>query len=1196
MKKPTPAIQRAMDAAERLSCQGETPTYELLREVLGGASYNTISQGLKYWRTHKQQEEEKERQKQQQLTDELALFRHLVDQSNDSLYIVDPASGRFLDANETAYSHLDYTREELLQLRIMDISTHISNQQEWSELIDRYRENESLRFETEQRKKDGSLIPVELIARLYAKDGAEYLICACRDIADRKRLTDDLKDSREQLKRRLDFEQLISELSTALIDLQPASVDRIIDATLKRIGEFTGADRSYLFQRNTDGQTFRCSHEWCKQGVEAQLAYLDKCLISDFKPFINKFEQGKAFILYRNDIPEYVPVMHEVFAEGNIQSIINVPLNWDGDWQGFIGLDSLDPARRWTDDESLLLKIIAQILSRAFDHWNCDNQFRLSEQRAKQYLQLAGVMIVALNTQGEVTLINERGCELLGYAEADILGKVWSTHFIPKSDRKRVERVFHRLMQGGTTDHDSVNDVRILHKNGSIRWFSCNITLLRDNNGEIIGTLSSGEDITERKRMESELRLSEEKFRAIFENVPVGLVILDAKKFTPISFNSQAHNMLGYTRKEFARLRLMDASVNESKEEIKHHLARIMEEGHESFESVHRTKDGRSITLLVNIESMLLQGHPVLINTFVDISEQKRVEQALQQTQEELDVLAFYDPLTSLPNQRLFLDHLSIAMGTALRDDKRVAICHLDLDHFKTVNRTWGKEVGDQLLVAVAGRLSNGVREGDTIARWGGDEYTLLLGGLNDESECREALKRILKLLRRPYLILEKAITLSASIGATIYPDDHCDADTLLRHASHAMYLTKINGRNHYSLFDIAENLQLQAWSNERDRLELAMEGNQLLLQYQPKINMRQGNVYGVEALLRWRHPEKGLLTYDDFLPEIKDHKLILTLDRWVLNLAVKQLLAWHRQNIDLTISINISVRSLEEEGFVAMVREVIDSHPDLVPNKLEFELIETEALGDIDRVTKVIGELKGLGIDTALDDFGTGFSSLTYLCRLPARILKIDQSFVRNMLDDDGDLSIVEGVISLARAFDREVIAEGVESEEHGVQLLRLGCECAQGYHIARPMFAQDVPDWMHDYNPPAIWQSKESQEVQHDYVTLLSIEAEHCKWMHQIEQTLLGDSSFKPPDLKSTQCRFGRWYYDYGHHRYGHMKSFKVLEKYHEQVHDLGIDLIKKHYGKQSVSQAEMESLNQASDDLLKQVSQLLLDAAQE
>ncbi|MEN8180317.1 MAG: EAL domain-containing protein [Pseudomonadota bacterium] len=1195
MRKPTPAIQRAMDAAERLSHLGKTPTYELLREELGGASYNTISQGLKLWRSKKQNNEEEARLKQQQQTDELVLFRNLVDQSSDSLYIVDPVSGHFLDANEIAYSHLGYTRDDFLRLHVLDISTHISNEQEWHALVKNYREHDKQLFETKQRKKDGSLIPVELNARLYSDGTDEYLICSCRDITDRKRLSDDLNESREQLKRRIDFERLISEFATALIDLQPTSVDRIIGSTLKELGLFANADRSYLFQTNDDDLSFRCSHEWCRSGIAPQIESLENCLISDFLPFIERLERGKALELKREELSDDAGVLTEIFDAGNIQSIINVPLHWGGQWQGFIGFDSLDPAKRWSDDEILLLRVITQTLSRAFDHWHSEAQYRFSEKRANQYLQVAGVMMMALNDKAEVSLINQKGCELLGCDESEILGRNWCRHFIPESDREEVDRNFSRLLQDDEDDYDLVNDIRVLHRDGTVRWVSCNVTLLRNQTGKVIGTLSSGEDITKRKQMEAELRLSEEKFRAIFENVPIGIVILDAKKFTPLSFNSQAHNMLGYTRQEFRQLRPMDAAFDESNDEIKRHLARIRDEGHESFESMHKTKDGKRITLLVNIESMLLHDQPVLINTFVDISEQKRVEQALQQTQQELDVLAFYDPLTNLPNQRLFLDHMSMAMGAAQRDAKLLAVCHLDLDNFKSVNRSYGKEAGDQLLVAVAGRLSKSVRDGDTIARWGGDEYTLLLGGLNTDTECREALKRILKLLRRPYTVAGQKIRLTASIGVTIYPDDHSDADTLLRHAAHAMYLTKVNGRNNFSLFDVAENLMLQEWSDERDRLDLAIDADELRLQYQPKLNMRQGSVYGVEALVRWQHPEKGLLAHDNFLSEIKDHQLILNLDRWVLNQAVMQLSAWQKQNINLIISVNVSVRSLEEAGFVSMVKEVIDTHPNLNRDNLEFELIETEALCDIDRVTKVISELQGLGISTALDDFGTGFSSLTYLCRLPARILKIDQSFVRNMLEDDGDLSIVEGVISLARAFDRDVIAEGVESEAHGVQLLRLGCEYAQGYHIARPMFADDIPDWLQGYRPPKAWQSRESNEVQHDYVTLLSIEAEHCKWMHQIEQALLGDISFKPPALQSTHCRFGRWYYDYGHKRYGHMQSFRTLEKYHDRVHELSNQLIDKHYGKHTVSQEEMDELNSASEDLLKQVSLLLLDSAQ-
>jgi len=287
------------------------------------------------------------------------------------------------------------------------------------------------------------------------------------------------------------------------------------------------------------------------------------------------------------------------------------------------------------------------------------------------------------------------------------------------------------------------------------------------------------------------------------------------------------------------------------------------------------------------------------------------------------------------------------------------------------------------------------------------------------------------------------------------------------------MYVAKQAGRNRYHLFDFEHDRRISVHRERQSRIQAALPAGEFVLFYQPKVDMRQGTVIGAEALIRWRHPEEGLVPPGNFLPLVEDTDFSIDLGEWVIATALAQMQAWRAAGLELPVSVNISARQLQSEGFVDRLQALLAAQPEVPPHWLELEILETAALDDIHYIGQVIERCHALGLSFALDDFGTGYSSLTYLKRLPARLLKIDQSFIRDMLEDPEDLAIVDGVISLARAFRRQVIAEGVETVEHGIRLLEMGCELAQGYGIARPMPAEAIPAWARDYKPDPRWQS---------------------------------------------------------------------------------------------------------------------------
>lgn len=441
--------------------------------------------------------------------------------------------------------------------------------------------------------------------------------------------------------------------------------------------------------------------------------------------------------------------------------------------------------------------------------------------------------------------------------------------------------------------------------------------------------------------------------------------------------------------------------------------------------------------------------------------------------QEQLQRMAHYDVLTNLPNRVLLADRLSQSMVQCQRRNKSLAVAFMDLDGFKAVNDRHGHNVGDELLIEVAHRMKEALREGDTLARIGGDEFIAVMGDLEKSKDSEPVLKRLLKAAADPVTLGDAVMQVSASIGVTLYPQDAADADQLIRHADEAMYIAKLAGKNRYHLFDTAQNNAVIIRGQSIADVRSALDRREFFLHYQPKVNMNTGEVIGVEALIRWQHPVRGLVPPLEFLPAIEGHAISLDLGEWVIATALSQINQWQSIGVNLPISVNISAYQLQQDNFTTRLSALLAAHPEVNPHYLEMEILETSALNDISQVSATMNACHELGVGFALDDFGTGYSSLTYLRRLPAHMIKIDQSFVHDMLEDEDDLAIVKGVVGLAKAFKREVIAEGVETIEHGVELLKLGCELAQGYGIARPMPSSGIPEWISNWKADDSWQA---------------------------------------------------------------------------------------------------------------------------
>jgi diguanylate cyclase (GGDEF)-like protein/PAS domain S-box-containing protein len=593
-------------------------------------------------------------------------------------------------------------------------------------------------------------------------------------------------------------------------------------------------------------------------------------------------------------------------------------------------------------------------------------------------------------------------------------------------------------------------------------WFELSTARKSGRDGEHSFIMLS-RDITVRKQAEETQRLAASVFACSQE----GIVITDGNRLI-VDVNPAFSRITGYSREEvLGQTPKMLGSGLHTPEFFEQLRKSLDEEGGWHGELWNKRKSGEIYPERIAIDALRDEEGVIrhYVAVFSDISHLKAHEA-------ELDRIAHYDALTGLPNRRLLADRLALAIARSRRSGRLLAVCYLDLDGFKPVNDNHGHAAGDQLLLQVTRQLLGALRGDDTVARLGGDEFVLLLNDLTDLHECQTVLDRVLALVAEPLPVGDDRVSVSASIGVALYNrDDDSDADALLRHADQAMYRAKESGKNRFHVFDSEQDRRLRAYWDVVARATAALAAGEFRLYYQPKVDMRQGKVIGVEALIRWQHPEKGLLTPGLFLPMIENSELALPLGQWVMQEAIRQIAAWAEQGLVLPVSINVFGEQLQQEGFVDGLAALLRDYPAARPEWIELEILETTAMEDIERVSGVIETCSRLGISFALDDFGTGYSSLTYFRRLPTRILKIDQSFVRDMLTDPDDCAIVEAVVGMARTFNRKVIAEGVETVEHGVALLRLGCELAQGYGIARPMPAADVPGWIRGWQPPAEW-----------------------------------------------------------------------------------------------------------------------------
>lgn len=682
-----------------------------------------------------------------------------------------------------------------------------------------------------------------------------------------------------------------------------------------------------------------------------------------------------------------------------------------------------------------------------------------SESRLTRHIENTPLGCISWDRNFICTEWNKSAENIFGYRADEAIGRK-ATELIIAAELCGELYTFYELILEQKGGKYSTNEN--LTKSGHTITCEWHNTPIIENNGSVTGVASLVQDITQRKQLEDKLTQA----ASVFSHAHEGIIITDASGIIT-DVNETFVAITGYEHDEVIGKNPKMLSSNKQSPLFYTQLWKsLAENGYWSGEIWNKRKNHEIYPEQLTISTVHDDDGKVknYVAVFTDITDIKK-------HQSQLEHMAHYDGLTNLPNRALLADRLNQAIVQSKRSKKALAVAFLDLDGFKEVNDAHGHSLGDELLVSLSHRLQDVLRDCDTLSRFGGDEFVAILADLEDVQDYKPVLERMLKAASKPILVNNILLKVSASIGVTLYPRDYVDADQLIRHADQAMYLSKQGGKNCYHLFDIESEDAIKKSSENLQDIAKAIKNREFVLHYQPKVNMKTGDIIGTEALIRWQHPERGLLPPIDFLPLIENHTLSIDIGEWVINEALTQIALWQALGLNLAVSVNIGALQLQERQFTDRLARLLAAHTNVEPSSLELEVLETSALGDVMNASKVMRKCAELGVSFAIDDFGTGYSSLTYLRRLPADLIKIDQSFICDMLFDPEDKAIVVGIVALATSFNRKVIAEGVETIAHGTALLEIGCELAQGYGIARPMPADKIPEWAANWQPDITW-----------------------------------------------------------------------------------------------------------------------------
>ena len=733
---------------------------------------------------------------------------------------------------------------------------------------------------------------------------------------------------------------------------------------------------------------------------------------------------------------------------------------------------------------------------------------RETKKTLELFIEHAPAALAMFDKNMRYLAVSRRWRQVYGVSR-DILGR---SHYDVVPDIPEHWKEIHRLALAGQSF--SRSEERFDRADGSTIWTRWELIPWRNDDESIGGVFLSVEDISSQKAAQERLKLA----ASVFADASEAIVVTDLNG-NIAEMNDAFTRITGYNREEAVGRHSHLIRSDRHEEDFYNEMSRsIAETGRWRGEQWLRRKDGSAIEISSTLTTVYdAAGKPVhYVALFFDIT-------PIREQQRKLAQAAHYDDLTGLPNRAFTTERLRDAIAAASKTRQMVGLVFFDLDDFKRINETHGRDAANSVLVSLAAHLKQVLREGDTLGRSTGDEFLAVLPDLAGVEAGTHEIERLLRAVSQPVAINDNEVVPSATAGATFYPQaEEVDADQMIRQAVQAMYEAKLAGKNRYQIFDPARDYNLRDRHEELGRLRQALLADEFVLHYQPKVDMAAGTLIGTEALIRWQHPEHGLMLPGRFLPVLEDDDLAIEVGEWAIESALRQVELWAAHGHRIPVSVNISPRHLQQSNFVERLHAMLSDHPAVDPSCLELEILETSAVQDFTHVSLIIEACVTMDIKVSIDDFGVGYSSLTYLKQLPAPVIKIDQSFIRNMLEDPDDLALLQGVMGLANTFRRTVVAEGVETVEQGVLLLKLGCTYAQGYGIARPMPAGEIVPWYSNWWPDARW-TQVAQINRQDWPILVA-QAEIGAWRRELERYMAGKQS-APPELDEHRCSIGVW-----------------------------------------------------------------------
>jgi len=872
----------------------------------------------------------------------------------------------------------------------------------------------------------GTLRPWSAEEEHFASSVAD-LVAMAMDASDRRK-------TQEALRHRVEFEKLIAAISTRFANVADEEIDAAIRDALGDVGKFLGAERCIMILLDETRLAGRMTHEWSEIEGDVRGERYGDLPFASFPWFIQQLESGQPVSFTTlDDLPPQAINERRLFGRQGIRGGIFVPMLLKKRFIGSVGCSALEREPQWTDETLALLRITGEILVSALERRRTYVALSESERRHRLLFErnLAGVYRNTVD--GRILECNEAMAQMLGYDSREEFLQL-NARDVYFSSEEREEFIARVRREGGIRG----TEVCLRRKNGAPVWVLESVHML----GEVIeGTIV---DITDRKLAETALRDSEARYRLMAEN-STDLIARTTPDGIFLYASDALRSLLGFEPAEIVGTSIRTYVHPEDRPVLRTIVPDT--KGH-TFSYRARRKDGTFVWF--ESTSRAIPGADGNVSEIIsvsrDISERRRAE-------EQIEYQAYHDALTGLPNRLLFRDRLTIALAHAKRQQSPLVVMFLDLDRFKFVNDTLGHSLGDDMLRVIAERIRSVLREGDTIARMGGDEFTVLLSDLNQADDAAKIARKLLEAVAVPVRVEGHELYVTTSIGIALHPGDGDTAELLLKNADSAMYRAKELGRNGYQLCTPAMNVRAAERLSIENALRRAIERQELVLHYQPLVDLETRRVAGMEALLRWNRPGHGIVPPLTFIGIAEETRMIVPIGEWVLREACRQARQWK----SLRIAVNLSPRQFQQADLCEVVARALEESG-LDPHALELEVTESTAMLNTARTIATLTELRELGVRIAIDDFGTGHSALSYLRRFPIDRVKIDREFVQEIDKSRSNRAIISAIVSMAHGLDLSVTAEGVETEAQVDFLREQKCEEVQGFLFGHPLPASSA------------------------------------------------------------------------------------------------------------------------------------------